>query len=43
MRSLPIPPDAVEDRVEANLQDGVLTVVMPKAEVQASRTVEVKG
>lgn len=41
-RSLTLPVDVDADKVEATLKDGVLTVVMPKAEAARARRIAVK-
>ena len=41
-RSLTLPIDVDPDKVEATLADGVLTVVMPKAEAALARKIVVK-
>jgi HSP20 family protein len=41
-RSLTLPVDVDPDKVEATLADGVLTVVMPKAEAALARKIAVK-
>jgi HSP20 family protein len=41
-RSLTLPTDVDPDKVEASLKDGVLTVVMPKAETAKARKIKVK-
>ena len=42
-RSLPIPVPVNVDKAEAEFQDGVLTVKMPKTEESKPKTVKVKG
>lgn len=42
-RSLTLPVDVDTDKVEATLKDGVLTVVLPKAEAAKPRKIAVKG
>lgn len=41
-RSLTLPTDVDPEKVEASLKDGVLTVVMPKAEAARTRKIAVK-
>lgn len=42
-RSVWLPCDVQQDKVEAELNDGVLTVTMPKAEEAKSRKISIKG
>jgi HSP20 family protein len=42
-RSFTLPADAVDDRIEANFKDGILTVTIPKSEKAKPRTVAIKG
>ena len=41
-RSISVPDGVALDRVEASLEDGVLTVTMPKAETRKPRQITVK-
>lgn len=43
-RSFRLPPDADEDRVEANLRNGVLSITVPKAKAETkNRQVKIKA
>ena len=41
-RAFKIHSDVIEDKIEANFKDGVLTVELPKAEVAKPKEIEVK-
>lgn len=41
-RSFSLPADVDEDRIHAESKDGVLRVVLPKAEVQKAKPIEIK-
>ena len=41
-RSFRIHTDVIEDKIDANFKDGVLTVEMPKAEIAKPKEIEVK-
>ncbi len=43
VRTLTLPVEVDADKIEATLKDGVLAVVMPKAEAARMRKIEVKG
>ena len=42
-RTIALPADVDTEKVSATLRDGVLTIIMPKAEAAKMRKIEVKG
>jgi HSP20 family protein len=41
-RTFQMPPDVLVEKIEANFQDGVLNVVIPKAEQVQPKSIEIK-